>query len=141
MAFDKIVDSHKLNADMRSVANAIRAKGGTSATLLWPNGFINAISSIQSGGATTYNCEAVFIDNVTAPNVNFQTKTGNIKIWGWGQGPGEGWMAPVYLFLGNEYATYIGGPTTAMNLTIDASNNILGLPELALGSLLAVRGI
>ena len=43
-----IVDS----ADLTSVANAIRTKGGTSAALAFPAGFISAIQAIPTGGGS-----------------------------------------------------------------------------------------
>lgn len=48
MAVDKLVDSAQLDADLTSVANAIRAKGGTSAQLAFPNGFISAVEAIET---------------------------------------------------------------------------------------------
>lgn len=36
-------------ADLTAVANAIRAKGGTSAQLIYPSGFVSAIQAIQTG--------------------------------------------------------------------------------------------
>ena len=36
--------------DLTSVANAIRTKGGTSAQLAFPSGFVSAIAAIPSGG-------------------------------------------------------------------------------------------
>lgn len=50
MALDKLVDSTQLDADLTSVANAIRAKGGTSAQLAFPAGFVSAIGAILTGG-------------------------------------------------------------------------------------------
>jgi len=50
MAVDKLVDSTQLDADLTSVANAIRTKGGTSASLAFPSGFVSAIANIPSGG-------------------------------------------------------------------------------------------
>lgn len=49
--------------DLTAVANAIRAKGGTSAPLVYPSGFVSAIQAISaaSGGGTctvTLTCEA-----------------------------------------------------------------------------------
>lgn len=38
------------DVELASVADAIRAKGGTSAALEWPSGYVQAISDIQSGG-------------------------------------------------------------------------------------------
>lgn len=53
MAYDKIVDSTQLNADLTSIADAIRFKGSTSAALSFPNGFISAISDISGGTDTS----------------------------------------------------------------------------------------
>ena len=50
MALDKVVDSAALDAEMTSVANAIRAKTGNAAMLAWPNGFLAAIAEIAEGG-------------------------------------------------------------------------------------------
>ena len=50
MAIDKTVDSTQLNADLTSVANAIRTKGGTSASLDFPADFVTAIGAIPTGG-------------------------------------------------------------------------------------------
>lgn len=49
MALDKAVDSAQLNADLTAVADAIRAKGGTSDSLAYPDGFVTAIQAIQTG--------------------------------------------------------------------------------------------
>lgn len=61
MAVDKLVDSSQLNSDLTSVANAIRAKGGTSASLAFPSGFVAAIGAIPSGGSAT-----LITKNITA---------------------------------------------------------------------------
>ena len=50
MALDKVVNSAALDAEMTSVANAIRAKTGNAATLAWPDGFLTAIAEITGGG-------------------------------------------------------------------------------------------
>ena len=50
MALDKLVDSTQLDADLTTVANAIRTKGGTSAQLAFPQGMADAIAAIPSGG-------------------------------------------------------------------------------------------
>lgn len=52
MAVDKLVDSTQLDADLTSVANAIRTKGGTSAQLAFPAGFISAIQNLGGDGLT-----------------------------------------------------------------------------------------
>ena len=47
MAIKKVND-----ASLTSVANAIRTKGGTSANLYFPDGFVDAIEAIPTGGDT-----------------------------------------------------------------------------------------
>lgn len=49
MAYDKIVDSAVLDANLTIIANAIRAKGGSSASLEFPYGMAAAINAIESG--------------------------------------------------------------------------------------------
>lgn len=41
------------DTDLTSVANAIRTKGGTSASIEFPSGFVTAIENIPSGGGGT----------------------------------------------------------------------------------------
>lgn len=55
MAVDKLVDSSQLDADLTSVANAIRTKGGTSASLAFPAGFVSAVEAIPTGGGGGYD--------------------------------------------------------------------------------------
>ena len=50
MAYDKVIDSAKLDADLTTVADAIRSKGGTSEALAFPAGFVSAIEAIEAGG-------------------------------------------------------------------------------------------
>lgn len=50
MAIDKAIDSAVLDANLATVADAIRAKGGTSEPLSFPTGFAEAIAAIQAGG-------------------------------------------------------------------------------------------
>lgn len=69
MAVDKLVDSTQLNADLTSVANAIRAKGGTSASLAFPAGFVDAIGDIETGGGVTVSPLSVTANGTyTAPS-------------------------------------------------------------------------
>lgn len=49
MAVDKLVDSSQLDADLEDIADAIRAKGGTSASLAFPNDFVSAVQAIPTG--------------------------------------------------------------------------------------------
>jgi hypothetical protein len=60
MAVDKLVDSTQLDADLTSVANAIRTKGGTSAQLAFPAGFVSAINDISGGGGGAHNLPSAY---------------------------------------------------------------------------------
>lgn len=53
MALDKLVDSSQLDSDLTSVANAIRTKGGTSAQMAFPAGFVSAVQAIPTGTTPT----------------------------------------------------------------------------------------
>ena len=48
MANYKIVDADQLDADLETVADAIRTKGETTESLAFPAGFVTAISEISS---------------------------------------------------------------------------------------------
>lgn len=41
------------DTDLTAVADAIREKGGTSAALEWPSGYVDAIGAISGGGGGT----------------------------------------------------------------------------------------
>ena len=62
MANEYLVNS----ADMTAVADAIRAKGGTSEALAFPDGFVEAVGAIQAGGDDLY----VAIANNTLAEIN-----------------------------------------------------------------------
>lgn len=49
MAYDKLVDGAQLDSDLGDIADAIRAKGGTSASLAFPAGFVSAVQEIETG--------------------------------------------------------------------------------------------
>lgn len=49
MAIDKAVDSAVLDADLTSVADAIRAKGGITGEIAFPSGMVTAINNISTG--------------------------------------------------------------------------------------------
>jgi hypothetical protein len=59
MSVNKLVDSTQLDADLTSVANAIRTKGGTSASLAFPAEFVSAIQAIPSGGGGEWTSEGI----------------------------------------------------------------------------------
>ena len=69
MAFDKVIDSAQLNADLESVADAIRDKGNTTEKLMFPAGMVSAIGDIKTKESVTWNqCPPLvkaFLDEVT----------------------------------------------------------------------------
>lgn len=55
-------------ADLTSVANAIRTKGGTSAQLAFPSGFVSAVQAIETGGSVIpLPTGCTLLDYVDAP--------------------------------------------------------------------------
>ena len=56
MAVDKLVDSAQLDADLSSVADAIRAKSGSNGSLSFPSGFADAIEAIETDGSGGSSC-------------------------------------------------------------------------------------
>ena len=50
------------DTDLTAVASAIRTKGGTSAALSWPTGFVSAVNAIPSGGGGANTCTMTVTD-------------------------------------------------------------------------------
>lgn len=71
MALDKAIDSAKLDANLTVIADAIRAKGGTSDALVFPAGFVSAVQAIQAGGGGT-------IPAASSKDVNFYDYDGTL---------------------------------------------------------------
>lgn len=70
MAVDKLVDSTQLDTDLTSVADAIRTKGGTSASLAFPSGFVSAINAIPSVGSATISATSpINVSTTVASNL------------------------------------------------------------------------
>lgn len=89
MALDKVVDSAVLDAGMNAVADAIRAKAGTTEPLSWPDGFKAAIEAISGGGGTglAYDMGEFVLEADTIGGVNnyishnLGEKPGFILVW------------------------------------------------------------
>lgn len=67
---DQILPTYYKTSDqeLTSIADAIRAKGGTSAGLTYPAGFVSAINAIRTGGgAETYELESFYLNTIGAP--------------------------------------------------------------------------
>lgn len=75
MAVDKLVDSTQLNSDLTSVANAIRTKGGTSASLAFPADFITAINAISGGGGIQHKTGTFTPTTSPGNNTNVEITT------------------------------------------------------------------
>lgn len=103
MAVDKLVDSAQLNADLTSVANAIRTKGGTSGQLAFPAGFVSAVEAIPAGGGISWE--------------DFSKQCKALKLEGSVQG-----LLPSEITIDTENLSYFSVPS---NWTIDSGLRIL----------------
>ncbi len=72
MALDKVIDSAKLDADLTSIADAIREKAGVSDSFVFPDGFVEAVSGISTGGGDSL---AIQIIEGTVTEINDSTAT------------------------------------------------------------------
>lgn len=61
-------DYKTTDTELTSIANAIRTKGGTSAQLTFPSGFISAIEAITSGGGASNYTITVSLTNPISPS-------------------------------------------------------------------------
>lgn len=75
MADYKVIDAEKLEADLTTVADAIREKGGTIEQLSFPNGMKEAVENIQSGGS-----DEQFIGIIERTATNIVLPSGVTKI-------------------------------------------------------------
>lgn len=99
MAVDKLVDSTQLDADLTSVANAIRAKGGTSAQLAFPAGFVSAVEAIPTGGGGYTADQIAACDGGSSKNLVITGTT--IK---------------AYAFYGWNITSFVGDSVTAVGV-------------------------
>ena len=81
MAIDKAVDSAALDAGMTAVADAIRAKAGTTEPLAWPDGFITAISGETGSGDSADSIIDQSITSITSS----AAEVGQYAFYGCGQ--------------------------------------------------------
>jgi len=51
------------DTELTAVADAIRTRGGTSAALEWPDGYVDAVGAISGGGATLYKINGVRVSH------------------------------------------------------------------------------
>jgi hypothetical protein len=65
MVVNKIINATQLDANLISIANAIREKNDTNTQLSFPNGFVNAIENISGGNETPFPLGKITIINST----------------------------------------------------------------------------
>lgn len=54
MAVDRAIDSTEFDSKLTTVADAIRTAGGTTETMSFPSGMVEAITAIQAGGGSSW---------------------------------------------------------------------------------------
>lgn len=77
MAFDKVVDSAELDTGMKVIADAIRAKAGTTGELEWYQPMADAISNIPSGGSNTGGSDLTLVTTSVTSTKGTQEVTPN----------------------------------------------------------------
>lgn len=107
MAIDKAVDSTQLNSDLTSVANAIRTKGGTSAQLAFPSGFVSAVNDLPEPVAPTIQSLTV------TPTTSQQTFNASGV---------DGYKPVTVNRIPSEYIIPSGSETKTANGTYDVTN-------------------
>lgn len=98
MALKKIDDTQ-----LTTLANAIRAKGGTSEPLTFPDGFVDAIQAITTSGDNSYQ---IMTGTVTASEPTMQFNFEDLPFVPAG--------AAIYHKYGQNAAYYINGSSTLL---------------------------
>jgi hypothetical protein len=65
-----MADYRATSTEFTAVADAIRTKGGTSAQLTWPNGFVSAVQAIPTGGSNLQE-KTVTQNGVVLPDAGY----------------------------------------------------------------------
>lgn len=131
MAYDKVIDSAKLDADLTTVADAIRSKGGTSEALAFPSGFVSAIESIEvgTGGGSEPSLQYLEVTPARAAHI-YEPDEGydgfsEVKVTGDGDLLPENIVSGVTIF-GVIGTAKTGSGETAKTTAIDYSNYASG---------------
>ena len=71
MAVDRAIDSTEFDSKLTAVADAIRTAGGTTETMSFPSGMVEAITAIQAGGGSSWtDSYSVFATGTFTPTEN-----------------------------------------------------------------------
>lgn len=68
-ANSEVIEYIATSTEFKTVADKIRSKGGTTASMEWPDGFAAAIEAIQSGGGEVQRSEGTFTTSGGRANV------------------------------------------------------------------------
>ena len=68
MAEHKVVNTTQLEADLTSIADAIRAKVESSDSFVFPSGFVDAIANLETGGGLPSNISALSAGTIVTTN-------------------------------------------------------------------------
>lgn len=79
MADYKVIDAEKLDADLTTVADAIRSKGGTTEKLSFPQGMKQAVEAISSGGGL-HMWNGIITQTMNASYMNITHNLGSDKL-------------------------------------------------------------
>lgn len=77
MSYNKSIDSSAINADLTTIANAIRAKTGSSNQIAFPSEYISEINNIPIGSAI---CELVKSNMVVSNSGTSYTGDANVPL-------------------------------------------------------------
>ena len=102
--------------DLTSIADAIRTKGGASADLSFPDGFVSAVQSIPSGGGSTLITKSITANGTYAASSDNADGYSSVTV-----------AVPSKLVTGTFTGEIAGA---AMDITLDYSGN--GYPVAAL---------
>lgn len=122
MAVDKLVDSTQLDADLTSVANAIRTKGGTSAQMAFPAGFVSAVNAIPTGVTPTGTKQISITENGTTTEdvTNYANAEITVNVQGGGGGD--------YQIAGGTFILAQANPNAYVNVDFEPTHAICFRP-------------